>query len=56
VTFEEKDGKTLLVMHELYPSKEALDASIAGMEGGMSETFTQLDELLVVLDAGAGRS
>jgi uncharacterized protein YndB with AHSA1/START domain len=49
VTFEEKAGKTLLVMHELYPSKEALDASIAGMEGGMSETFTQLDELLVTL-------
>ena len=29
VTFEEKDGKTLLVLHELYPSKEALDAAIA---------------------------
>ena len=26
VTFEEKGGKTLLVMHDLYPSKEALDA------------------------------
>src|SRR6476469_614295 len=25
VTFEEKAGKTLLVMHELHPSKEALD-------------------------------
>ena len=33
VTFEEKGGKTLLVMHELYPSKEALDAAIAG-DGG----------------------
>jgi uncharacterized protein YndB with AHSA1/START domain len=51
VTFEEKAGKTLLVMHELYPSKEALDATIAGMEGGMPETFAQLDELLVTLDA-----
>jgi len=51
VTFEEKGGKTLLVMHDLYPSKEALDASIAGMEGGMSETFEQLDELLVTLGA-----
>src|ERR1700683_1728287 len=30
VTFEEKGGKTLLVMHELYPSKEALDVTIAG--------------------------
>src|ERR1700723_3253869 len=47
VTFEEKDGKTLLVMRELYPSKEALDGAIAGREGGMPETFAQLDELLV---------
>src|SRR6187401_442880 len=30
VTLEEKDGRTLLVLHELYPSKEALDAQ-AGM-------------------------
>jgi uncharacterized protein YndB with AHSA1/START domain len=54
VTFEEKDGQTLLVMHELYPSKEALDESIAGMEGtegGMPETFGQLDELLATLGA-----
>jgi uncharacterized protein YndB with AHSA1/START domain len=56
VTFEEKDGKTLLVMHELYPSKEALDGAVAGMEGGMPETFAQLDELLVTLDANEGRS
>ena len=56
VTFEEKAGKTLLVMHELYPSKEALDAAIAGMEGGMPETFAQLDELLVTLGAIGGRS
>ena len=49
VTFEEKDGKTLLVMRELHPSKEALDAAIAGMEDGMPETFAQLDELLVTL-------
>ena len=49
VTFEEKRGETLLVMQELYPSKEALDAAIAGMEGGMPESFAQLDELLVTL-------
>jgi uncharacterized protein YndB with AHSA1/START domain len=55
VTFEEKGGKTLLVMHELYPSKEALDAAIAGMEGGMPEMFEQLDELLVTLCASTGR-
>lgn len=51
VTFEEKDGKTLLVLHELYPSKEAFDAN-SGAEGGMPEQFEQLDELLVILVAG----
>src|SRR5271163_5220060 len=56
VTFEEKGGRTLLVMHELYPSKEALDGAIAGMEGGMPEAFEQLDELLVTLGASVGRS
>jgi len=56
VTFEEKGGKTLLVMHELYPSKEALESSIAGMPEGMEETFAQLDELLVALGASVGRS
>ncbi len=49
VTFEEKGGKTLLIMHELYPSKEAIDGAIAGMEAAMPETFEQLDELLVTL-------
>ncbi|WP_214470168.1 SRPBCC family protein [Mesorhizobium sp. dw_380] len=56
VTFEEKGGKTLLVLRELYPSKEALDSAIAGMEGGMPEQFEQLDELLVTLGANVGRS
>jgi uncharacterized protein YndB with AHSA1/START domain len=56
VTFEEKGDKTLLVLHELYPSKEALDGAIAGMEGGMPEQFEQLDELLVTLGASVGRS
>ena len=51
VTFEEKAGKTLLVLHELYPSKEALDEAIEGMEGAMPEQFEQLDELLVTLGA-----
>ena len=46
VTFEEEDGRTLLVMSELYPSKEALDAG-AGATDAMQETFEQLDELLV---------
>ncbi len=51
VCFEEKDGKTLLTLKERYPTKEALDRSIAGMEGGMPEQFEQLDELLVSLTA-----
>ena len=49
VTFVEKGGKTLLVMHELYPSKEALDAAGTGAADAMGETFAQLDELLVSL-------
>lgn len=57
VTFEEKAGRTLLVMHEMHPSKEALERAISGMEGGMPETFTQLDEFLVTLgSASEGRS
>jgi uncharacterized protein YndB with AHSA1/START domain len=54
VTFEEKGGQTLLVMHELHPSKEALDGAISGMEGWIGETFEQLDELLVTLGASVG--
>ena len=56
VTFEEKRGKTLLVMHELYSSKEALDAAGTGAADAMVETFAQLDELLLTLDASVGRS
>jgi len=48
VTFAEKDGGTLVVLHELYPSKEALDEAMAsGSTTGWSEQFGQLDELLV---------
>jgi len=56
VTFEEQDGQTLLAMHELYPSKEALDAAGTGAADATVETFAQLDELLVTLSAGAGPS
>jgi len=49
VTFEEKGGKTLLVMHELHPSKEALDAAGTGALDGMGELFVELDQLLVSL-------
>lgn len=48
VTFEEKAGKTLVVLCELYPSKEALDAAIAsGAQSGTLETFEQLNEFVV---------
>lgn len=54
VTFEETDGKTLLVMSELYPSKEALDIAIEGMGDAMPETFEQLDAFLA--SRGAART
>jgi uncharacterized protein YndB with AHSA1/START domain len=47
VTFEEKDGRTLLVLRELYPSKEALDEAGTGAADALHETFAQLDEMLV---------
>ena len=54
VTFDEAAGKTLLVVHDLYPSKEALDAAVAsGSTGGMPETLDQLDELLVSLGSSS---
>src|SRR6185369_8568793 len=49
VTLEEKNGKTLLVMSELYPSKEALDAAGTGAADATHETFAQLDDLLALL-------
>jgi uncharacterized protein YndB with AHSA1/START domain len=53
VTFEERDGRTLVVMNDLYPSKEALDAAItSGSTGAAGETFEQLEELLATLGEG----
>jgi uncharacterized protein YndB with AHSA1/START domain len=55
LNLEEKAGKTLLVLHDLYPSKEALDAAMAsGEKSCLDETFNQLDELLVTLGAPRG--
>ena len=56
VTFEETRGETLLVLHELHPSKEALDAAGTGAADALVETFAQLDELLLTLGASVGRS
>ena len=54
VTFEEKDGKTLLVLQELYRTKEARDAGLkSGAYDGFDETFGQLDEVVVARSAKA---
>ena len=55
VTFADQGGKTLVAMHELYPSKEALDAAGTGAADAMAESFDQLDDLLVTLGASTGR-
>ena len=63
VTFQEKAGKTLVVLHELYPTKEALDAALADGssawvldQDGTLETFEQLEEFVAILAASVGRS
>ena len=57
LTFEERGGQTLLVKHDLYPSKAALDAELAsGAAGGMPEQLQQLDELLATLGASEGQA
>ena len=55
VTFEEQGGKTLVVLRERHPSKEALDAAGTGAVEAMVETFDQLDELLVALGESSGQ-
>jgi uncharacterized protein YndB with AHSA1/START domain len=57
VTFEETDGGTLVTVHELYPSKGALDDAMASESAGvlaMPESLQQLDDLLATI--GATRS
>jgi uncharacterized protein YndB with AHSA1/START domain len=50
LTLEEKDGKTLLVLRDRYPSDAALDAAIAeGSVAGYDEQFGQLDLVLAEL-------
>jgi uncharacterized protein YndB with AHSA1/START domain len=44
--FEESQGRTRLTLHQLFPSKQALEGALAtGMERGMRVTLDQLDEL-----------
>ncbi len=57
VTFDEDQGRTRLVVHDLYPSKDALDGAIAsGSTAGWSEMLDQLDELLLEVNAGSNRA
>jgi uncharacterized protein YndB with AHSA1/START domain len=58
VTFEEKGGKTLVVLRDLYPSKAALDAAVASgaTAGDMREQFDQLDALLAQISADRKKS
>ena len=51
VTLTEADGRTLLVMSELFASKEALEADGGGAADATHETFGQLDELLIDLSS-----
>jgi len=47
VTFEERGAQTLVVLRDLYPTKEALDEAIASQAtSGFGEQFEQLDALL----------
>ena len=50
VTFEENEGKTLLVVHDRYPSAEAVET---GSTGALPEALDQLDELLASLGSSS---
>jgi len=50
VTLTERDGKTTLTSHCVYQTKEHRDGHVmSGMERGVNENYTRLDELLAVL-------
>lgn len=50
VTFEDQDGSTRLIFHEVYPSEEALEEAVQGSAAALPEQLEQLDHLL----AGTG--
>ena len=50
VTFAESEGKTLLTIHDLYPTKDAVDT---GATGAMPEVLDQLEELLAEMGSGS---
>jgi uncharacterized protein YndB with AHSA1/START domain len=57
VTFEDKGAQTVLVIHDLYPSKKALEDAVAsGSTEGLPEQLEQLDEFLTAQVASVGRA
>lgn len=53
VTFEETDGRTRVVVRDIYASKQALDEALAtGSTAAWPEQFEALDDLVATLDAG----
>ena len=50
VTFDEVDGKTRVVLRDLYPSEQALEEG-SGSTNAMPESFAQLDDLLATMAA-----
>ncbi|HEY8595827.1 MAG TPA: SRPBCC family protein [Devosiaceae bacterium] len=55
-TFEARGAETLVIVHDLYPSKDALDAAIAsGSTGAYPEQFEELDAILAGLGEETGQ-
>jgi len=52
MTFEERDGATLLTSHTLYSTKQGRDGHIAsGMEGGANIAFDRMEEIAQAIAA-----
>ena len=51
VTFEDRDGKTLVTYHESYPSTEALEEAMTGAAAGLLQQLDQLKDLLPSIGA-----
>src|SRR5256886_12853998 len=50
MTLTERDGRTLLTVHDQFSSKEDLDGMVnSGMESGARESYERLDEVLAEL-------
>ena len=55
MTFEERDGRTIVRSHSVFQSVEDRDAMVeAGMETGIVEGFERLDEVLATMATPVG--